>query len=162
MDARAAGLWASAPIAIGIVGSLIIPRLASPPRRFGILVGLFVCVGAGALLLLVTTLPGLVAALVLLGIARGALMTIMMLVMMETHGVDSRHMGAAGGLFFSAAEIGGVLGPPTIGALSDATGSFDAGLLVLAAISVVMFVLLFFHRASERRASETLKGRTAP
>jgi len=161
MDASAAGLWASAPIAIGIVGSLIIPRLASPPRRFGILVGLFVCVGAGALLLLVTALPGLVAALVLLGIARGALMTIMMIVMMETHGVDPRHIGAAGGLFFSAAEIGGVLGPPTIGALSDATGSFDAGLLVLAAVSVVMFVLLFLHRASERRASESLKQGTA-
>ena len=67
--------------------------------------------------------------------------------------VESRHMGAAGGLFFSAAEIGGVLGPPTIGALSDATGSFDAGLLVLAAVSAVMLVVLFFHRASERRES---------
>lgn len=152
MDATAAGLWASAPTAIGIVGSLIIPRLASPPRRFGILLGLFVCIGAGSLLLLVTALPGLVAALVLLGIARGALMTIMMLVLMDTHGVDSRHMGAAGGLFFSAAEVGGVMGPPTIGALSDATGSFDAGLLALAAVSGVLLVLLFFHRASERHA----------
>ena len=45
MSVKAAGLWASAPIAVGIAGSLIIPRLATPQRRFGILVGLFVCVG---------------------------------------------------------------------------------------------------------------------
>lgn len=155
MDAKTAGLWASAPTAIGIVASLIIPRLATPRRRFGILLGLFICEAAGALLLLTTALPGLAAAVVLLGITRGALMTIMILVLMETRGVDPRHMGAAGGLFFSAAEIGGVMGPSTTGALSDATGSFDASLLVLAAIGAAMFVLMFFHRASERRAAET-------
>ena len=36
---------------------------------------------------------------------------IAMLVLMELPEVGARHMGAAGGLFFSAAEIGGVLGP---------------------------------------------------
>ncbi len=152
MDAKAAGLWASVPTAIGIIGSLVIPRLATPQRRFAILLGLFACVGVGALLLLITATPGLVASLVILGVARGALMTIMMLVLMETRGVDARHMGAAGGLFFSAAEIDGVLGPASIGALSDATGNFDSALFLLAAISAVLVLLLLVHRASERRA----------
>ena len=153
MDATAAGLWASVPTAVGIGGSLVIPRLATPQRRFAILLGLFACVGVGALLLLISATPGIAAALVVLGVARGALMTIMMLVLMETHGVEARHMGAAGGLFFSAAEIGGVLGPASIGALSDATGNFDSALFLLAAISVVLVLLLLVHRTSERRAN---------
>jgi cyanate permease len=43
-------------------------------------------------------------------------------------------MGAAGGLFFAAAETGGVIGPTMTGLLADATGSFVAPLLTLTAV----------------------------
>jgi len=70
------------------------------------------------------------------------LMTILMLSLLETNGVGSRHAGAAGGLFFSAAEIGGVLGPLTLGALSDLTGGFSAGLFLLSGICGLLLLLL--------------------
>ena len=152
MDASAAGLWSGVPTAIGIAGALLIPRYATPPRRFAILFALSLSTGAGALMLLAAGVPALVAAVILQGVARGSLIAVMILVLMETRGVDPRHTGAAVGLFFSAAEIGGVLGPLAIGAASDLTGGFDAGLWLLGAVSAGVVALLYLHRATERNA----------
>ena len=146
-----AGIWSALPTAVGIVGALLIPRLATPPRRFGILVGLALCAAAGALMLLVAGTPALVVAMILQGIGRGSLIAVLILVLMETRGVDPRNTGAAVGLFFSAAEIGGVLGPLVIGAASDFTGGFDAGLWLLGAVSVALVGLICLHRGIERR-----------
>ena len=146
-----AGIWSAVPTAIGIVGALLIPRLATPPRRFAILFGLSLCAGAGALMLLVAGTPALVVAMILHGIGRGSLIAVLILVLMETRGVDPRNTGAAVGLFFSAAEIGGVLGPLAIGAASDLTGGFDTGLWLLGAVSAAAVGLLCLHRGIERR-----------
>ena len=40
MSPAEAGYWATIPTIIGIAGSLIIPRLATPERRFHILIAL--------------------------------------------------------------------------------------------------------------------------
>ena len=152
MEASSAGLWSGVPTAIGIAGALLIPRYATPPRRFAILFALSLSTGAGALMLLPAGVPALVAAVILQGVARGSLIAVMILVLMETRGVDPRHTGAAVGLFFSAAEIGGVLGPLAIGAASDLTGGFDAGLWLLGAVSAGVIALLCLHRATERNA----------
>ena len=146
-----AGIWSAVPTAIGIVGALLIPRLATPPKRFAILFGLSLCGGAGALMLLVAGTPALVVAMILQGIGRGSLIAVLILVLMETRGVDPRNTGAAVGLFFSAAEIGGVLGPLAIGAASDLTGGFEAGLWLLGAVSAAVVGLLCLHRGIERR-----------
>ncbi len=151
MTAEAAGLWSAIPTAIGIAGALMIPRLATPPRRFRVLLWLSLSTGAGALLLLPAGIPALVAAVVLQGIARGSLIAVLILVLMEARGVEARHTGAAVGLFFSAAEIGGVLGPLAIGAASDLTGGFDAGMWLLGAVSLAVIGFLCLHRAVERR-----------
>ena len=80
--------------------------------------------------------------LILQGVARGSMMTVMMLALVETAGVGSRHAGTAGGMFFSAAEIGGVLGPLALGALSDLTGGFGAGLYLLSGICFLLLLVL--------------------
>ena len=134
----AAGYWAALPMVVGIIGSLTIPRLATPPRRFGILVTLCVSAGLACLALL---LPGditLTAALILQGFVRASLMTVLILTLMELPSVPTRHAGTASGLFFSAAEIGGVLGPLGLGLMYDLTGGFAAGLYSLAAIAAAM------------------------
>ena len=146
-----AGIWSAAPTAVGIVGALTIPRLATPPRRFAILVGLALCAASGALIMLVAGTPALVVAMILQGIGRGSLIAVLILVLMETRGVDPRNTGAAVGLFFSAAEIGGVLGPLAVGAASDLTGGFDAGLWLLGGVSAALVGLLYLHRGIERR-----------
>jgi cyanate permease len=53
---------------------------------------------------------------------------VLILTLMELPGMDPRQTGTASGMFFSAAEIGGVLGPLGIGLLYDATGGFTASL----------------------------------
>jgi len=153
MGPAEAGLWASIPVAVGIVGSLIVPRYATPPRRFAILLVLFASIGVGAVLLFSTQMPSIIASLAVQGLGRGSLMAIALLVLMETRGVDAGHMGAAGCLFFSAAEIGGVLGPISIGVVADLTGGFDGALWMMIAVSASLVLLLLAHRNAERRAA---------
>ena len=142
MSAAAAGYWAAIPTAVGILGALVIPRLATPPRRLGILLAVFACAAGATLLLQLMPGIGLGTGLVLQGIARGSMMTLGLLILVEVPEVGSRHAGAAGGLFFSAAEIGGVLGPLTIGVVYDATGGFTSGLFLLTAVCALLILLL--------------------
>lgn len=143
MDARAAGLWASLPTVVGIAGAVVVPRLAVPARRSAILGALFACAG-GATLLIHADAPLLLAAgLVLQGIARSSMTAVAMLALMDTRQVDPRHMGAAGGLFFSAAEVGGVLGPLAVGWTFDLTGGFATALNLLTAACAALLGLLW-------------------
>jgi LPXTG-motif cell wall-anchored protein len=58
------------------------------------------------------------------------------------HADTNAHLyaGTAGGLFFSAAEIGGAGGPIMLGVLYDATGGFDSGLYLLAGIGLLLAI----------------------
>jgi MFS family permease len=87
------------------------------------------------------TLP-LLLNLLLYGIAGGSLVPLVILTLMETPGVDSEYMGAAGGLFFCISEIGGFFGPFIVGYLVDLTGSFMAGAILLALLAAVIAVLM--------------------
>ncbi|MBI4183938.1 MAG: MFS transporter [Proteobacteria bacterium] len=153
MDAMAAGFWASIPTAVGVAGALVIPRLAVPSRRLAILFTLFACAGGATLLIHSPAGPLLALGLTLQGIARSSMMAVSVLVLMETREVGSRYMGAAGGMFFSAAEMGGVLGPLTIGILYDLTGGFAAALNLLTGICVALMLLLWVLRRTTARAS---------
>ncbi|MDB5408254.1 MAG: major facilitator superfamily 1 [Rhodospirillales bacterium] len=147
MDLASAGLWASVPVFVGIAGALIFPRLAVPRRRMAILSGLFAAQMLAPLLIEWNAGMPLALGLVLQGLARGSLSIVVVLVLMELPEVDSRRMGAAAGLYFTAGEIGGVLGPLTIGTLYDLTGGFAAGLTCLAALCLWQLLLLTRLRA---------------
>jgi len=134
-----AGYWAAIPSSVGIIGALVIPRLAVPERRLTVMAALFVFSMAASLLLQVSAGPLLVVGLILQGMARGAMMTVAILLLMETPRIPEERLGLAGGLFFTFAEIGGVMGPITFGVLSDLSGDF---VLPLAALTVVCAVLL--------------------
>jgi cyanate permease len=150
MDPVTAGYWSSVPTVVGMIGALIIPRMATPERRFYILLGLIgsACVAA----LLIRTLDDTVLpiGLVLQGLARGSMSSVAILFLMEAKGVGSRVMGAAGGMYFSAGEVGGVLGPLSVGALFDATGGFSAPLLMLSGVCVLLALLLARLRVVNR------------
>lgn len=162
MSSKTAGYWASLPTVIGIFASLFIPRFAIPERRHTLLMVLFAA-ECGATILLQNS-PGslLVLGLVLQGISRGAVTTIAVLLLMETTGVGSRNAGAASGMFFSAAEIGGVAGPLTMGALYDATGGFQVALAVLTAITVGLMLIVLAMKRSEQRAGSLVFSEVQP
>jgi cyanate permease len=134
---------------IGIFGALVFPRLAIPERRMTILAALFLaqllaplCIAWGD--------AALSFGLVFQGLARGTLSIVVVLVMMELREVDSTRMGAAAGMYFTAGEIGGVLGPLTIGTFYDATGGFAASLYFLAALCAWQLWLLSRLKAALR------------
>jgi cyanate permease len=141
MDPISAGFWAATPVAVGVVGALTIPRLATPERRLRVLVSLFFCAAAASLLLHSAPGPALTVGLILQGVAKSCMMSLSLLTVMEIPEVGTRHAGSASGMFFSAAEIGGVLGPLTIGLTYGARGDFDVALALLTAICLILVLL---------------------
>lgn len=155
LSAVSAGYWASIPTAIGVAGSLVIPRLATPERRLRVMALLFLSALVASVLLHAAPGPLLAVGLVLQGIARSSMMTVAILLLMETPGVPKARLGLAGGLFFTAAEVGGVLGPLTIGVISDLTGGFTVALFVLSALCIALLGsigLLGRFRAAQKAA----------
>ena len=135
-----AGYWAAIPTVVGIAGSLLIPRLATPARRYHILIGLTLCAALASILLQFTSEVPLITGLILQGIARSSLMTVLILTLLELPAVGERYAGVASGLFFTAAEVGGVLGPISLGLLYDFSGGFSSGLYLLTSISLLIAI----------------------
>ena len=142
MSPVAAGYWSAIPTIIGIIGSLSIPRLAIPARRFRILALLCGAMLLASLLLQFSAPTLLLPGLILQGIARSTLTTVLVLILVELPDIGARHAGMASGLFFGAGEIGGMLGPLVLGVLYDATHGFATGLLLftLVALGLMMNV----------------------
>jgi len=156
MTATEAGYWSALPMLIGILGSLTIPRLATPERRFVIL-GLLCSAAAISSFLLTLSAPGTTTvALLVQGLVRSTLMTVLILTLVELPGMKPEQAGTASGLFFSAAEVGGVLGPLGLGLIYDLTHGFNAGLYTLTAVSALM--LLGTFRLSKLARPKPLSG----
>jgi cyanate permease len=81
--------------------------------------------------------------------ARGSMVTVALLLLMESRGVGTRNTGAASGMFFSIAEMGGVLGPLSVGVLHDASGGFSGALYLLTGVCSVLLGLLWLLRRAE-------------
>ena len=143
-----AGYWAAIPTTVSIISALLIPRLATSDKRVLVMGLLIVCAGMATFLL--HTAPGLQLAfgLCLQGLARGAMMTVALLMLVEIPNVGPKRAGAAGGLFFTAAEIGGVTGPLVIGLLHDLSGGFSISLTMLSFICFLLLILLFLLQKS--------------
>lgn len=150
MSPAQAGFWAAVPVSVGLVGALAIPRLAVGRRRFMVLLALFLCAGTASLLLHSPPGPGLAMGLALQGLAQSSMMTVTILVLLDLPGLTASSRGLAGGLFFATAEIGGVLGPLTVGVLSDLTGGFTAPLYLLTAVCAVLMALGLLLRRTIR------------
>lgn len=155
MTAVQAGYWAALPTLVGILGSLLIPRLATPERRFHILGGLCVAAFFASVLLHATDSISLTAGLILQGIARSSLMTVLILTLVELPGIGEQRVGVASGLFFSAAEVGGVLGPLGLGVVYEVSGSFAPALSALAGVALLMLAGAGYlsHLAKQRSSS---------
>ena len=151
VDSVMAGYLASVPTLIGIAGVLLIPRLAVSDIRIQILSVLFIFAGTAVLLLKSSSIPIILTGLILKGITQGSMMAIIFLIMMEIPQVGARYTGSAGGMFFSAAEVGGVLGPLSLGLLYDTEKNFQSGLNMLSMVCLMLLVLAFFLKLMLKR-----------
>jgi cyanate permease len=135
-----AGNLAAIPTAVGVLGALIVPRFAVGQRRVAVMIALFTCAGV-ATVLIPTTGWTLALGLCLQGVARGAMMAVALMVLMDSKQIGQVQMGTAGGLFFTAAEVGGVLGPLTVGWLAQRSGGFESSLWMLSGVCVALILL---------------------
>ena len=138
MSLSEAGQWAAAGTAAGVAGLLMMPVLGRRGARVPALAALFAVTAASNVGLVTLGGPALIAAVLLSNVTRGPMMPLLMLVLMETPGVGAAFMGAAAGLFFATAEIGGFGGPFLLGVLRDATGALTSGVLALAGVAAAM------------------------
>jgi len=146
MSASMAGYGAALPLAAGIPAVLLFPRLTPGVFRGRVIGGCALMTVLNLIMVMAATGPLLYAALMVYGFFASPFMPLMLLMLMDSPEMDSRYMGAAGGMFFCVAEIGGFAGPLVMGILVDMTGTFMSGAIFLAGLCIAMFGMTFFLR----------------
>ena len=135
LDPDTAGQTTTLLVVANVVGVLTVPGLADrfDARRRAVM-------GSGAVAAagvtgIVAGGAGPVAALgiVAAGYGVGGLSPLVRAIPPDLDGLGSRLTGTAVGLVFAVGEVGGFLGPVLVGSLHDLTGTYAAGLAVLAA-----------------------------
>lgn len=127
----AAGYLTAASTMLGIVGSLTVARLVPAEKRGGGLVVIFVGVSACAIGLATLDTTGAAVVVLALGFIRAGSLPLIFLTMMDDPDIAVADMGAATGLFFAFAEIGGFGGPWSLGVVADGPAGFTGAALAL-------------------------------
>ncbi len=146
LEIKYASHLATIPIIIGIISALIIPRICNNNNRIKILFILFIIAIIAINLVKFLNQNIYILGLFLLGITTGSLLTLLFNHIAETKDISFENMGFAGGLFFSITEIGGVLGPFSIGLIYDYTQNFNTALSFYTAILLLAFFPLYLIR----------------
>lgn len=139
LSPTAAGYGAALPLACGIPAVLLFPRLTPAHLRGRVIAACALATVVNLAMVMNAAGPALFAALMCYGVFASPFMPLMLLILMDSPKMESRHMGAAGGMFFCVAEIGGFAGPLVMGMLVDATGTFMSGAVFLACLCVAIF-----------------------
>jgi len=137
-----AGLLGALPAVTGMVGSIVVLRLATRrvDARKPAIVLLLIASGLAILTIMLAEGWLLVAAIAVEGFCAAAFAPLMLNTLMEMPSVGARNTGAAAGLYFSVGELGGTIGPVLMGVAADLTGSFMAGMTMVAALMFLTIV----------------------
>ena len=142
MSLSQAGSWTAVSTAVGAIGLLIVPGLARQGLR-ALAIGLLLVVsGVTTAGLVFLKGPSLIGALLVSSLARSPTGPLLILILMDTPGVGALRIGAAGGVFYAFAEVGGFGGPFLLGFMRDATDSLKSGVLMLSALAVAMVLMM--------------------
>ena len=165
MTAGEAGAAVSFLQISGIAGSLLIPRLPYTLGSKKLAISLtLVTLGIAILILGVESGPIIWLAMMVAGATMRGLLPLLMVTLMDLPEVDSKQMGAIGGLYFSIGEIGGFGGPVVMGLLKDVTGSFIWGIIFIAAVTeaAIIFAALLDVDNPKRGADSPREGSKTP
>jgi len=141
MSGQQAGFAASITMAAGIPSILILPSVVPARLRGRAMAILSILAAINIVLVMQTSGASLLIGLATLGFISAPFMSLLLLILMDSPGVETNFMGSAGGMFFCVAEIGGFAGPFFMGVLVDLTGTFMAGALFLASLCIAMAAL---------------------
>lgn len=144
MSGQQAGFAAAITVAAGIPSVLILPSVVPAHHRGNVIAGLAILTAVNIVLVMKISGTALYIGLAVLGFISSPFMSLLLLILMDSPGVEIRHMGSAGGMFFCVAEIGGFAGPFFMGVLVDLTGTFMAGAVFLATLCFAIAVLTHF------------------
>ena len=138
---RSAGLLLAMMNLTAIPASFLIPYASDRAgRRSPFLLGLSLCFITGAVVLV--AFPGIAyAGALLAGIAQGGLFALVMTLPLDFERTP-KHVGALVAMMLGLGYTIGAIAPFLLGAVRDATGSFDAVLWLAAGFLVVQFFLL--------------------
>jgi len=142
LSVGAAANWAAASMAVGILTRLVLPGLVSSERR-SMMLHVVMIVLVIAMLAMAVGPPAVdVTAALALGF-RSALNALVIVVLMEADHVTTANIGLAYGLWFSAVQIGGGLGPQVVGVFGDSRFGFPGALVAMSVMLVAMVAVLF-------------------
>jgi cyanate permease len=146
MSPATAGVFSALPFVTSIPAVLVIPRYAHPGYR-GWIIGLMALLAGLSTIWVVVLAWPIIPGLLLFGISGPCLMPMLVLTLMETPEVAAKYLGAATGVFFCVAEIGGFLGPFVIGYLVDLSGTFVSGGMFLCSLGIAIFICMSLLQA---------------
>lgn len=146
LSPTAAGGWVAAGGLVSIAAGATIPAFATPARMHLLIAGILTMTMLG-LVAIVLAPAGAHGALSLVTALRGSLIGLAIVTLLAADRVTAANTGIANGLWFSAAEVGGVTGPLAVGALADSNAGYEGALLTVAAIgSLGVVVSVVAHR----------------
>lgn len=145
-----AGFIAAASYGAAALGSFLLPYWGRDENRVWLPVISPLCLAATIAMLAVLSGSAVTPFVLLMGFFRFGLVSLGLVVLMRVPGIDSRNMGVASAMFFSAGEIGGFTGPLAVGVIADASGGFLAsiGTLTGAALLQAFLLVLIFRRSA--------------
>ena len=151
MSATRAGGWVAAAGVIAIVLTATLPSQATAERMHLLFAGLL-AVTAVAVATIAFGPVGAMGPAALFGATRSPLVPIAIVTLLEADEVTPANAGLANGLWFSAAQIGGVSGPLTLGAVADTGLGYEGALTCVAVIGMVGVGLAVVQRRVHVRA----------
>lgn len=151
-----AGNLASLPTIFGVIAALTLTRWVrhGKGRDTKALTAAFLLGALAAAMVPLADGHLRIAALVIYGFGLNSATPLMMIMLMGMTRVGARNMGIAGGLWFTFGEIGGVLGPTVVGAVSEVS-SLSTGFYMLSGVSALLaLTTIFVLRPSLRRSDD--------
>ena len=145
---RGAAWLTASGIAVGVVGSLLIPGRVAPQARPKVLVAMFGAMAIAVWALVITPQLVQVIAVAVIGVVRVSSVPMAMLLLMSAPRVSDARMGAAAGLFFTAGELGGVTGPWFIGIARQNSADFVPAVAMLSLVALVSAVACWWFTRS--------------
>jgi len=132
---------------VGLGGKLLNGLLADRLGKKRVFVTTLAVMATGTLVLALPRTGSIWAGLVLFGFGWGGLYTLLQLLAADYFG--PRHLGKILGVITVLDTLGGGLGPPTLGAILDSTGSYDNAFLPVILLVGLAFILSMLFRTGK-------------